>query len=100
MTRTFTLKDAPIVSIPNLYYQIATLLGIDPETVKSYDCKKINVASNIADAVEQYYQDTYEEKLGNDWKQKFGMEWVCFGPKAIETLPENTIEVDEGFITT
>lgn len=86
------------MSITTLYDCVALALGYHPSAVAHYDCRKIKVSSDIEDNIHSWYKSSFENELGDDWKQKFGMEWVCFGPKLDESLPANTVEVEEGFL--
>ena len=81
-------------NIPKLYDCIAIAMGYNLNQVQSYDCKKVEVSSNIVHAVMDWYKSNYA-----DYKVSFGMEWVCFGPKENKELPDNTVEVHDGFIT-
>ena len=78
--------------IVNLYDIVAEQLGHDRTKVE-YDCTKIEVSENIAQTIEDCYNDGTD-----DWKQTFGMHWVCFGPKEDKTLPDDTVRVEAGFI--
>lgn len=81
-------------SITNLYDMVAVLLGQDSEKCH-YDCTKLEVSTDIVDAIEATYRDGADN---DDWKMTFGMHWCCFGPKVNEELPKNTVEVYDGFI--
>lgn len=80
-------------NIPRLYDCVAIAMGFNLNDIVSYDCKKIEVSSNIMHKVMDWYKDNY-----TDYKMQFSMEWVCFGPKENKDLPDNTVKVEEGFI--
>lgn len=80
------------MTITDIYDFTAMKLGHDYNKCR-YDCRKIEVAPSIADAVEEYYKRKF-----SDYKQQFGMDWVCYGPKVNESLPKDTVEIEEGFI--
>ena len=86
-----TILASPM-TIVDLYDLVAIKLGYNHNAC-TYDCRKIEVAPNFADAIEKFY-----EKNFSDYKFRFGMDWVCFGPKVNEDLPDDTIEVEDGFI--
>ena len=76
-----------------LYDKVAEMMGYENTDNLNYDCKEISVASNIADNVFAYYREQGASR------EEIGMSWVCFGPKAVDTLPDDTVEVEDGFIT-
>ena len=84
--------DKMPIGITNLYDIVAEKLGHDPSKCH-YNCTKIEVSENIAQAIEDCYNDGT-----SDWKMTFGMHWCCFGPKEDKTLPDNTVRIEEGFI--
>lgn len=84
------LKEEFIVE---LYDAVAREMGVDPSSVDKYDCTKISVSRERADCVENRYK-----REGGDWKLAFGMHWVCSGPKAIENLVGEEVEIEDGFI--
>lgn len=77
--------------ITELYDRVAKQLGFNP-TVSRYNCTKITVAKNIADNIFDYYKDQGVEE------SSVGMTWVIYGPKAVETLDHNEIEIEDGFV--
>lgn len=85
--------EVKVQSITKLYDSVAEAMGIDPSKVKSYDCRQILVSNEIANAVEESYGYTVEDK------GRFGMAWLCFGPKVSEKLHDGEVEVEEGFIS-
>lgn len=89
---TKVIIDKMPTGITHLYDLVAEKLGHDPSKCK-YNCTKIEVSENIAQAIENRYNDGT-----SDWKMTFGMHWCCFGPKEDKTLPDNTVRVEEGFI--
>ena len=90
------MKEIKIESKPtgivNLYDIVAKQLGHD-RTKCHYDCTKIEVSEDIAQAIEDAYNDGT-----SDWKMTFGMHWCCFGPKENKELPDSTVRIEPGFI--
>lgn len=74
-------------SITELYDRVAVAMGKEVSDDLNYDCKKIEVSKDIADAIERRYSDT----------MSFSMAWLCFGPKVNEDLKNGEVLVDEGF---
>ena len=94
MRITLTKRNTGIVE---LYDRIASRMGYDKDYT-TYDCRRIRVAEDVSEWVHQWYKETYAEKLGDDWKQKFGMEWLNYGPKVDLELPSGTVDIEDGFI--
>ena len=88
-------------SIVSLYEVIAQTLGEknwNAENIQ-FDCTKINVAKNIYDtmvatAVEQLRHKASEDTI----RTEFAMMWCMSGPKAVDGLSKNEVEIFEGFI--
>ena len=72
-------------SIVDFYERVAIASGYKVTPRTRFDCCKIDVAPNIAD----YFRAVY----GDD----FCMIWACLGPKENRNLPENGIEIGNGF---
>ena len=87
--------EAEPMTIMELYNKVAVAVGIDPEDVTSYDCRKILVARNLQDAVIEKYRQNF-----SDYKLAFGMDWCCYGPKCEETLEDGVVEFEDGFMET
>lgn len=73
-------------SITNLYDRVAEFLGRNSDDLR-YDCRKIEVSSDISEAIEKFYGNTLE----------FSMSWLCFGPKLNDTLNNGEVIVHGGF---
>lgn len=86
------------MSITDLYDIVAIKMGEDPDEVHGYDCTKINVAQNIFDDVYRWYQMNVKGDI-SDIKQKFGMEWLCYGPKVDDELPDNCVVIEDDFMS-
>lgn len=82
------------LSITDVYDLTAMAMGFNPDEVTGYDCTKIEVAEDIFNWVEQFYKAAYHD----DYKQKFGMDWVCYGPKCNTDLADSLVRTEEGFI--
>ena len=77
------------VNVVEFYDNVAHIMGMDPDPL-TYDCKKMNVAINIQANIFSYL----DMHFGKD---SIGMIWCCYGPKAYEGLPDDTIEIEHGF---
>ena len=85
-------------SIVNFYDAIAEQLGYPKDKV-NYDCRKIKVSETRERAIEMFYEEKYGNGMSDDWKESFGMDWVCFGPQMDEMLQGDEVEIEDGFIT-
>ena len=89
-------------SIVSLYEVIAQTLGEknwNAENIQ-FDCTKINVAKNIYNAMEASAVEQFGYKhRAEDIQTEFAMLWCMSGPKAIDGLATNEVEVEEGFIS-
>lgn len=85
-------------SIVDFYNAVATQLGYNAnaEDIR-YNPNKINVSIDRSDLIEEKYKEIGEQK-GTDWKLAFGMDWVCYGPHAVENLKYSEVELEDGFI--
>jgi hypothetical protein len=93
-----------IIAIPNknysiteLYNTVASLMGKETESLQ-YDCRNINVASNIQDGFFAYYRESNPYMSESDFKMSMGMLLLSYGPKVDENLADNEVEVFDGFI--
>ena len=75
------------------YDKVAEVLGYENTDNLNYDCTKICVATNIADNIFEYMGK--EEGRSAEGR---GMAWVCYGPKALSSLEDDTVEIEDGFI--
>jgi hypothetical protein len=91
---TEVIIDKMPTGITHLYDMVAEKLGHDPSKCQ-YDCTKIEVAKNLADAIEECYNP---HDGTNDWPLTFSMHWCCFGPKENDELLNSTVVVEDGFI--
>lgn len=78
---------------PQFYHYVATQLDHDfnDPTIR-FECRKINVAANI--------QDVWfaESKKRGESTHSLAMLLVQLGPKVNDTLGDNEVEFEEGFI--
>ena len=84
-------------SIVELYDTVAALMGKETENLK-YDCRQINIASNIQDSFFARYREENQDLSDDDFKMNMNMILVCYGTKVDETLSDNEVEIFEGFI--
>lgn len=89
-------------SIVGLFDAVATEMGyLIPDKLK-YDCRHINVASNIQDGFYDYYTTLAREEDPNasetDIRISITMLLAIAGPKVDASLEDNEVEVFEGFI--
>ena len=82
--------------IVDFYNAIALQLGYPDLDAIRYDCTKIEVSEERAEAVEEWYKSLDPD--GNEWKYAFGMHWVCSGPKTNKDLHGDEVIIEEGFI--
>lgn len=85
----------------SLYETVAAQMGEDwsADNIR-FDCTKINVSKHMyakmeAAAVEELGHKYDEESIRNE----FAMMWCMSGPKAIDGLARNEVEVFDGFVT-
>lgn len=84
------IKTCAGMGIVDIYDTVLETLGAYNPDHCTYDCKHINVSSNIRQIVRDGY--------GNN-ETDFAMAWICYGPKEDETLPDDTVAIEDGFIT-
>ena len=80
-------------SITNLFRKVAEKLGAEETEDTKYDCTKILASKTISDSIFYYMQNVE----GLD-RMTAGMLWLCYGPKTSESLGEDEVDVEEGFI--
>lgn len=80
-------------NLPRLYDCVAIAMGLNLDNIMSYDCKKIEVSTAIMHKIMDWYKANYD-----DYKTQFAMEWICFGPKENKSLPDDAVEIQEGFV--
>ena len=78
----------------SFYRNVATELGYEETENTKYDCREINVASNIQDSWFDYYKETYNAQ---NWE--IAMLLACSGAKVDNELADNEVEIFDGFIT-
>ena len=91
MNTVYNIQIPEKCSIPAIYRATAVAAGKKPGKVH-YDCRHIMVSKDIFDAYEAYM-----EAIG--CKEAIGSEWMIYGPKVNEKLPEATVEIEDGFFT-
>lgn len=79
--------DAVEESITELYDRVAVAMGNEVSDDLHYDCKKIEVSNDIADAIKSRYADV----------MSFSMAWLCIGPKVNEDLKDGEVLIYDGF---
>ena len=77
--------------IVQFYDDVARELGYSEKQIETaeYDCTKIWVSKDRFNFIRRYYG-------GDD--EVFGMSWVCYGPKTDETMIEEDVQVENGFV--
>jgi len=85
-------------SLMGLYDAIAEAIGKDPETCR-YDCRKVNIASNLQQCIYDYYIAANPDLPEDEVKVQVTMLLAISGPKSFETMKDNTVEVFDGFIS-
>lgn len=79
-------------SITAIYEAASVAAGIDPETVESWDCRRILVSNEIFDAYEAYMKEQSREL-------SIGALWLAVGPKICDSLHDGEVEIQNGFFT-
>lgn len=101
MTQNIILTDEQITKNPFItenqesafYNLIRQLCAKENKTIKSIDCTKINIARNIQNAWYDY------AKAHNIDTTSLSMSLLFAGPKALERIPDNTVEILDDCIT-
>lgn len=101
MTQIIKLNDAQVTENPFIthdgksafYNLIEQLCAKENKTVKSIDCTKINIAQNIQTSWYDY------AKAHNIDTTDLTISLLFAGPKALENIPDNTVEVLDNCIT-
>ena len=73
--------------ITEFYDRVAIAMGIEITHDLHYDCRKIEVSKDIADAIESTYSD----------RLSFSTAWLCYGPKVNEDLKDGELLIHDGF---
>lgn len=102
MTR-FKLESIDTVgyNITALYEIVASQMGEtwNADNIR-FDCTKINVAKNIYRVMEEAAVEKFRGRHSEEGvRNEFAMTWCFAGPKAIDRLADNEVEVEEGFVT-
>ena len=96
-----TMENKPY-SIVGLFDAVASEMGYSIPNELKYDCRNINVASNIQDGFYDHYSTLAKEEDPNasetDINISITMLLAMCGPKVDESLEDNEVEVFEGFI--
>lgn len=94
-----TMENKPY-SIVGLFDAVASEMGHTGKL--NYDCRHINVASNVQDGFYDYYTTLAREEDPNasetDIRISITMLLAIAGPKVDASLADNEVEVFEGFI--
>lgn len=65
-----------------------------------FDCRKINVAKNIYKMMEEAAVIEFGEQHGDESvRNQFAMMWCMSGPKAMDHLKDDEVEIKDGFVT-
>lgn len=89
---TIFLDDVHYKGITDMYKKVAELAGYKVTDNTHYNCTKIRVAKNVADNIFKYY-----EEVEHMPKESSGMLWCIYGPKADESLADDSVVIEEGF---
>lgn len=88
-------------NIVEFYIAVAKEMGIDASEV-NFDCRRINIASNIQDGFYEYYsklaRETDPNISENDIRIGITMLLAMSGPKVDAALKANEVEIFDGFI--
>ena len=83
-------------SIGQLYDKVAMAFGLERADGQIYDPSKIWVAPNVCENVSAYYKSQNENFSTYD----FAMLWLNVGAKVDEQLADDTVIIEDGFIST
>ena len=87
------LNAGAITGIVSIYDEIARKKNIDPASIETYDCTKVEVSQYIFELVKTYYNG-----LGlTDPALELGMNWCCYGPRAVDELEGCVARIEDGF---
>ena len=86
--------DTQVTGIVDLYDAVAKTLGKDPDKCH-YDCTKIKCAKNFFNEIEEEYKKLHPHACEGE----FGMQWCCYGPKAVDELKSGEVEIEDGFFS-
>lgn len=86
--------------IVGLYDAVAMVMGYSNINNLEYDCRKINIASNIQDGIYERYMELgrAQNMAECDVRIDITMLLAVSGPKVNENLADNEVEVFDGFI--
>ena len=87
-----------LYGITELYDTVARIMGCDNVDDLRYDCREINVATNIQDNFFRHYREDNIEMSESDFKMNMAMLLLNYGPKTDEALLDYEVEVFKGFI--
>ena len=77
------------LSIVGLYNEVAVKAGFNPDNCTYDCCTKIEVSSDIMDAI--------EDNGAHGTGETFAMTWLLYGPKENKELEELTVDIQKGF---
>ena len=88
--------------LPRLYQVIAEELGYDSTDERlHYDCRKVCISKEIQRQLYKSYEALYPEQFSQNRREALlnvTMLLTMSGPKAMEELDADTVEVEEGFL--
>lgn len=86
------IKDGMYEGIVDLYNAVAIVSGYKVTEDTRFDCRKINCSKHIQNNIFEYYKSKGMEATS------IGMNWCCFGPKALDELDTYDVEFEDGFM--
>ena len=84
---TVPMKEQGII---DLYDAVAEEMDVESF---NYDCRKISVSQERFENVESFYSSQGVDSV------TFAMWWCCYGPKAVDHLHGEEIEIENGFFS-
>lgn len=84
-------------SLIDLYNTVATTMGFNADLCR-YDCRKIEIASNLQDCIYRYYIYENTDKPETEVELAVTMMLALSGPKVNKQLQNNQVEIYDGFI--
>lgn len=87
-------KEQMKQTLTPFYEMLASVAGYEVEQVDMFDCTKVNVAANVQENIIAAYQ----EKDTSLEKSSVISILLMAGPKVDVGLPDNTVEIFDGYI--
>lgn len=87
-----------VYGVTELYDTVAMAMGHKDVDELRYDCREINVATNIQENFFKHYREDNIDMTENDFNMSMAMLLLNYGPKVDEALADYEVEVSNKFI--